>query len=186
MGCKLLPFRDYDEHEVINLFKFSGTVPVDQGTIVTITAGAGWDQSNSDTQLLGAAGKNYGNTVSDRYGVYAQVKTAATGDASPLGMLLHSVREEDENGEKLLYNPRKTAEMEVVLSGQAVPIVSRGIFLYSGTTIDGETVTPGAKLYADANGLLTATAGGTDQAVVAQALGPVDSTYKSILIKLEL
>jgi hypothetical protein len=34
--------------------------------------------------------------------------------------------------------------------------------------------------------LLTATAGGTDQAVVAQALGPVDSTYKSILIKLEL
>jgi hypothetical protein len=186
MGCKLLPFRDYDEHEVINLFRFSGTVPVDQGTIVTITNGAGWDQSNADTQFLGAAGKSYDNTVSDRYGVYAQVKTSATGDANPLGMLLHSVKETDENGEKLLYNPRKMAEMEVVLSGQAVPIVTRGIFLYSGSTIDGETVDPGAPLYSDANGLLTKTAGGADQAKVAQALGPVDATYKSILIKLEL
>ena len=35
MGCKLLPFRDYDEHEVINLFKYAGTIPADQGTIVS-------------------------------------------------------------------------------------------------------------------------------------------------------
>ena len=185
MGCKLLPFRDYDEHEVINLFKFSGSIPVDQGTVVSVTPTQGWDQTNADTQLLGAAGKAYGNTVSDRYGVSAMVQTAATGDANPLGILLHSVKEEDENGEKLLYNPRKMAEMEVVLSGQAVPIVSRGVFLYSGSTIEGQTVTPGQKLYSDANGLLT-TGNSTNQVAVAQALGAVDSTFKSILIKLEL
>ena len=183
MGCKLLPFRDYDEHEVINLFKYAGTIPADQGTIVSISNG--WDQTNADTQFLGAAGKAYSNTVSDRYGVSAAVNASATGDANPLGMLLHSVKETDENGEKLLYNPRKAAEMEVVLSGQAVPIVTRGIFLYSGSTINDQTVTAGQKLYSDANGLLT-TGNSTNQVAVAQALGAVDATYKSILIKLEL
>ena len=180
MASKLLPFRDYDEHEVINLFKYSGTIPADQGTIVSINNG--WNQSQ-ETQLLGAVGKSYQNTVSDRYGVSASVTAAGTGDANPLGMLLHSVKEEDENGEKLIYNPRKVAEMEVVLSGQAVPIVSRGVFLYSGSTINGQTA--GQKLYSDANGLLT-TGVANNQVAVAQALGDVDSTYKSILIKLEL
>ena len=75
--------------------------------------------------------------------------------------------------------------MEVVLSGQAVPIVTRGIFLYSGSTINDQTVTAGQKLYSDANGLLT-TGNSTNQVAVAQALGAVDATYKSILIKLEL
>jgi hypothetical protein len=182
MASKLLPFRDYDEHEVINLFKFSGTIPVDQGAIVSIKNG--WTQSQN-TELLGAVGKSYTNTVSDRYGVTASVQLAGTGDANPLGMLLHSVKEEDENGEKLIYNPRKVAEMEVVLSGQAVPIVSRGVFLYSGDTINDQTVSAGQKLYSDANGLLT-TGNSTNQVAVAQALGSVDSTYKSILIKLEL
>jgi hypothetical protein len=181
MASKLLPFRDYDEHEVINLFKYSGTIPVDQGTIVSVKNG--WNQSQ-ETELLGAVGKSYSNTVSDRYGVAASVTATATGDANPLGMLLHSVKEEDENGEKLIYNPRKVAEMEVVLSGQAVPIVSRGVFLYSGSTIQGQTVTAGQKLYA-AGGLLT-TGLGAGQVAVAQALGSVDSTYNSILIKLEL
>ena len=186
MGCKLLPFRDYDEHEVINLFKFSGSVPVDQGTVVSVTPTQGWDQSNTETQFLGAAGKAYANTVSDRYGVNAMVQTAGTGDANPLGILLHSVKEEDENGEKLLYNPRKMAEMEVVLSGQAVPIVSRGVFLYSGSTIVDQTVTPGQKLFSDANGLLTTGNTAGAQTPIAQALGAVDSTYNTILIKLEL
>ena len=186
MGCKLLPFRDYDEHEVINLFRWSGTVPADQGTIVTVVNTAGWQQSETDTAFLGSVGKDYHNTESQRYGVNAMVRPAVTGDTAPIGMLLHNVKEEDENGEKLIYNPRKLAEMEAVLSGQAVPIVSRGIFLYSGSTIDSQTVTPGQRLRCDANGLLTTGQAGTDHVNVAQALGPVDATYKSILIKLEL
>ena len=183
MPSKLLPFRDYDEHEVINLFKYAGTIPVDQGTIVSISEG--WTQSQN-TELLGAVGKSYNNTVSDRYGVTASVNAAGTGDANPLGMLLHSVKEEDENGEKLIYNPRKVAEMEVVLSGQAVPIVSRGVFLYSGSAIQAQTVTAGQKLYSAADGLLTTGNHLGAQVPVAQALGAVDTTYRSILIKLEL
>lgn len=100
-------------------------------------------------------------------------------------MLLYSVKEEDENGEKLKFNPRKAAEMEVVLSGQAVPVVTKGVFLYSGATIVGQTLGAGVPLYSDANGLLTTGKGGNDQKVVAQALGPVDSTYNTCLIKLD-
>ena len=32
----LRPFRDYDEHDVVNLFKYSGTIPVNKGTVVKI------------------------------------------------------------------------------------------------------------------------------------------------------
>ena len=53
----------------------------------------------------------------------------------PLGMLLYDVREDDENGEKLIFNPRKAAENDYVISGQAVPILTRGIVLYSGATL---------------------------------------------------
>ena len=185
MATTLLPFRDYDEHDVINLFKFSGTIPADAGKIVTINSG--WDQQHAEVDMIGGAGATYPDTVSQRWGINSSVRAANTGDANPLGMLLYSVKEEDENGEKLLYNPRKAAEMEVVLSGQAVPVVTKGIFLYSGATIDDQTVTAGQKLYSDGDGLLTTGYNASfNNPAVAQALGAVDTTYKTVLIKLEL
>jgi hypothetical protein len=178
---ELKPFRDYSEHDVINLYKFSGTLPADNGKVVSIQQG--WTQSD-ELDMIDSVGASYDNTVSQRWGVDAAVRAANTGDLNPLGMLLYSVREEDENGEKLKFNPRKAAEMEVVLSGQAVPVVTKGVFLYSGSTLEGQTVTAGQKLYSDANGLLTT--GNNGNPAVAQALGSVDSTYKTCLIKLEL
>ena len=179
---ELKPFRDYSDHNVLNLYKFHGTIPADAGKIVHIQAG--WKQSD-ELDMIDSVGKSYTNTVSQRWGVDASVRAATTGDAHPLGMLLYSVKEEDENGEKLKFNPRKAAEMEVVLSGQAVPVVTKGVFLYSGATIVGLTLGAGVPLYSDANGLLTTGKGGDDQKVVAQALGPVDSTYNTCLIKLD-
>ena len=34
----LRPFRDYDEHDVINLFSWSGAVPAYKGTMVKIAS----------------------------------------------------------------------------------------------------------------------------------------------------
>ena len=48
-------------------------------------------------------------------------------------MLLNDVRETDENGEKLIYNPRKAAELSAVVSGQTVPVLKRGIILAYAT-----------------------------------------------------
>ena len=109
--------------------------------------------------LLGDAGTAVNNVTSQRYGVAANVDICGSGD-TPLGMLLHDVRSTDENGELLKFNPRKAAEIEAVIEGQAVPIVTRGIFLMKD--IAGSTPTVGAKLYAVASGEISTTDGGSD------------------------
>ena len=160
----LRPFRDYNEKDVINLFAFSGTLPATKGTLVKIQAGF---KATDEISMLGNVGQSYPNTVSERYGVAAQVAVAGTGD-SALGMLLFDVRETDENGELLKFNPRKAAEMGAVISGQAVPIVTRGIFRYSGAA---GTPTAGGTAYNGANGVISAT--GTQ--VVGKFLGAADA-----------
>jgi len=182
----LLPFRDYSDHDVINLYRLadSATIPVHRGTFVK-ASGDGWQASNEDgIELNGAAGTNsISNVVSQRYGVKAEVvHTAAVTDRA-LGMTLYDVRETDENGEKLIYNPRKAVEMECVLSGQAVPIVTKGIFLYSGGTLAGESVSAGQSLYVAADGELSVTVGGGGP--VAISLGAKDAN-NHVLIHLDV
>tara|TARA_Y100001973_G_C5199696_1_gene336719 strand:- start:2083 stop:2634 length:552 start_codon:yes stop_codon:yes gene_type:complete len=151
----LRPFRDYDEKDVINLFSLQtgATLPVLKGTMVKLHT-TGW-QSDQELELLGhvASTNAITNVTSQRYGIKANVDLCGAGD-TPLGMLLHDVRSTDENGELLKFNPRKAAEMEAVIEGQAVPIVTRGIFLMKD--IAG-TPTVGAKLYAAASGEISTT-----------------------------
>lgn len=81
--------------------------------------------------------------------------------------------EYDENGEPLKYNPRKAAEIEAVISGQAVPIVTKGIFQISGIDPNGSTVTAGAPCYVGQNGLITSTALNSSYTVVTGGNGTV-------------
>jgi len=172
MAITLRPFRDYDEKDVINLYHFSGTLPATKGTLVKIQ-GNGWISSD-EIAMLGSVGNSYSNTVSERYGVSAAVATAGAAD-SPIGMMLFDVKETDENGEKLIFNPRKAAEMDVVLSGQAVPVVSRGVFLYSGTQLASDAPTAGQNLYCGANGEIITGNPGSANTKVGRALGTKDS-----------
>lgn len=143
----LKPFRQHAETDVINLF----TLQDDDGDIVASYSdlkadgakmtkgilvsvkGNGW--KNSDDPVgktgIGNPGASYDNTVSFRYGATAAVEPYKAGE-EPIGITLFDVAEVDENGEKLIYNPRKAAEMQAVVSGQAVPILTKGIILYSG------------------------------------------------------
>lgn len=164
---KLRAYRQYDEHDVINHFK-SDIVPLQNGTLVKVLSGI---KANDDNWLMvGGMGAVYGNTVAQRYSVTPSVTYANTG-STVLGMTLHDVQETDENGESLKFNPRKAAEMQVVLTGQAVPIVNRGVFHLSGTM--GSPGAGGGKAYLDdylGNGLISTT--GTTQ--VGMFLGPKD------------
>ena len=172
MAITLRPFRDYDEKDVINLYHFSGTLPATKGTLVKIQ-GNGW-VSSDEIAMLGSVGNSYSNTVSERYGVEAAVTTAGAAD-SPIGIMLFDVKETDENGEKLVFNPRKAAEMDIVLSGQAVPVVSRGVFLYSGTQLASDAPTAGQDLYCGANGEIITGNPGSANTKVGRALGAKDS-----------
>jgi len=208
MALTLKPFRQYDEHDVINMFTYDVSATVTAGVqaaaglIVGLTSG-GWKAGEdihdlSATQPNAAVNNNgYGNTLSLRYNLLAEV-AAFDGTANdsqtlaqPLGMLLHDVRTLDENGEDLRYNPRKADEMQVVVPGQAVPIVTRGIFLLhaNDTTTNNATdlasVTAGEKITVDANGHISDAGDGSD-VNIGKALGDWDASTNTVLIKLEL
>tara|TARA_R110000751_G_scaffold282487_1_gene385638 strand:- start:933 stop:1508 length:576 start_codon:yes stop_codon:yes gene_type:complete len=191
MATTLKPLHDYDPHDVINLFSWSGAVPATKGLMVKIATATGFQAGAEDpVEMFGAAGNAYGNTVSQRYRTQAQIVACGTGSAGvkdiPLGMLLYDVREEDENGEKLLFHPRKAAENDWVISGQACPVLTRGIVLYSGATLKADAVTPGLAVYAAGDGeLSTSAAHVTKSTKVGMALGG-NSSDGLIMLKLEL
>ena len=141
----LRPFRDYNEHDVLNLFRFSGTIPANKGTLVKVI-GNGW-KTTDELERLGSVGATYNN------------------------------------GEKLIFHPRKQAEMEVALSGQAVPVVTKGTFLYSGATLASESPVGGSTLYCGAAGDITT--GVASNIKVGKALGAPDADGV-VLIRLNL
>jgi hypothetical protein len=157
----LRPFRNYNEKDVVNLFTLTGT-PIDttylilatKGTLVKIV-GDGFRNDVQPDQIIGNAGQfSVNNFQALRYGTTAQVAVAssATSD-TPIGLTLFDVRELDENLEWLKYRPQKAAEMEAVLSGQTVPIVTRGLFLYSGVQVgSGTPVSAGSAVYLGLSG----------------------------------
>jgi len=148
MAHDLRPFRQYSEQDVVNLYAYSGdSTLVRKGLVVKImgdgfapdTTSNGYDVN----QRLGDVGAAYNNVVSQRYGATPKVGATASGDRA-VGLTLMDIRETDENGEKLVFNPRKAAEMGVVISGQAVPILTKGIVMYSGVTVTDANATPHA------------------------------------------
>lgn len=180
----LRTFRQYDEHDVINLFTWSGTtstngVLLQAGKLVKVNTG--FSAGNDPVDLGGDAGSAFGNTLSESWKLTANVALAGAGD-TPLGMNLVAVRDLDENGEKLLYNPRKAAEMGVVVPGQSLPIMTRGLIMVKS---DHATWVPtaGGTVYAGASGELTSSS--TGNVAVGTALGAKDSNGYA-LIKLEL
>ena len=177
--ANLKPFRDYDEHDVVNLFAVNAD-SLNKGTVV-VANGSGINFKN-DLSLDNLS--PYGDTVSAKFNVPWTVSAAASGAAKGaiVGLLLKDVRRYDENGEQLIFNPRKAAEMDVIISGQAAPILTKGLVLVSG--IVG---TP-----AFGSGAAVSNAGGGDLKVVAYTdatvgkfLGPKnDEGYA--LLKIEL
>jgi hypothetical protein len=179
----LRPLRDYDEKNVINMFTFTGqpwglTGIVNKGTLVAVASNGGWRNDNQPLNILGSYGDfSVNNVQALRYGTSAAVTFYGTGTAGimtgqtgvgggvvpsvfsgeyPIGLTLFDIRELDENTIPLKYNSRKAAELEACISGQTVPIVTRGTFLYSGLT---GTFGGGAALYAGASGTLSAYSG---------------------------
>jgi hypothetical protein len=179
----LLPFRQYDEADVINIYSYSGSIPTNRGTFVKCAFPSGWRSDDTDLSLLGSVGASFVNTNSQRWGTYAAVTScAATGDYA-VGMTLFDVREQDENGQLLKFHPRKAAEMQVVLSGQTVPLATRGLFLWSGT-INGPS-TAGLKIYPSGTSAITTNAINQNVAL-GKLLGAPNSSNGAVLIQLNI
>src|SRR5882724_1817366 len=191
----LRPLRDYNEKDVYNLYTFSGQTSsgqiINKGTLVAVAPNAGWRNDQEPLNII----SNYGdfsvnNVQALRYGTNAAVTYYGTGSSVsgfpgeyPIGITLFDVRELDENLIPLKYNPRKAAELEACISGQTVPIVSRGTFLYSGLT---GSFGGGSPIYGGVSGVITAQNNATGNLVqVGIALGGTGADG-SALIRLGL
>jgi hypothetical protein len=122
----LLPFRSYSEHDVVNLY--SCNTVATKGTLVRLITPIDKNVLNlSNTSV----GNKFPNTINNNFDIIGRVEIVSaynTVPAAVLGLLLCDVRETDENGERLIFNPRKMAEMGVVMPIiHAVPILTRGI-----------------------------------------------------------
>lgn len=151
MAIRLLPFRQYDEQDVVNMYALvdaavnvsvTGVGTGDAGVFVRVSAG------NFDLDPVSYGADSYlGKTDYPFVGansypkVNLKITPAASGDLTNcLGLTLRQTAQFDENGEKLLYYRQKAEELMCVLPGQAVPVATRGIFTLSKDAIDGTLV----------------------------------------------
>ena len=151
-NTKLKPYRQVYEGDIVNLFAYSGAIPVTAGTVVQ-GGGSGWRPDDTDSNQIGNVGVGFGNTLSTRWGTLPFAIDATTG-APILGILLYDVREQDENGLLYKFNPQKAAENNHVLSGQTAPILVQGFVLISGV-FNGATVAVGSMAYPSGAGVIT-------------------------------
>jgi hypothetical protein len=161
MSLRLYPFRQYSEYDVINLFA-SDTVDTlpstngngSAGVFVKVSAGnLDLDPITYATNDTVLGKTDYPFLGAAQYPSVPLTFSAATTGAPVLGITLNQTLLTDENGEKLLYNPIKRAELQAVLSGQAVPVATRGIFTLADTAIDwvDANMAPNSHLLISAN-----------------------------------
>jgi len=152
MALRLYPFRQYSDHDVINLF--ANQIVDDNpstdgdgsaGVLVKVLSG----DLKKDTIDFMASSSYLGKTDypflgADKYPTVPLRCIAATTGAPVLGVTLNQTVANDENGEKLIYNPIKRDELQAVLSGQAVPVATKGLFTFANTAYtEGATFIPG-------------------------------------------
>ncbi len=192
---KLLPFRQYDEKDVINLFSLA---PVAGGTDYVNLKVGGSASGNGDnwsgTAVMAKSGNTLGGDapgLSDNESYLGAVQNdlghtlgqgsqypmaggqvdplAVTSNVKFLGITLRATLAYDENMEKLLYYQRKLEELQAVLPKQAVPIATRGMFtLTTGASTSAAAIIDTSLLVG--NGLISA-ANGKFGAAAAPAAG---------------
>lgn len=145
---KLKPFRDYSEHDVINMFSYPETA--NAGTLVKIDTN--WKDSYAEGLLLTNLSST-NNTISSSFAPVGKLlQTTASTDLA-IGILLKDVREYDENGKPLVYEPQLLAERNAVVPQQAVPVLTRGLILINDIqAVGGNYPAIGAAAYVGTSG----------------------------------
>lgn len=164
MALRLLPFRQYVEQDVINLYSLDttglsaalGNPDTDggnaAGTLVEITKGdfdAGIEYTNDSylgkTSYPHVGGNGYPKVTG------MQIKPH-DGTGAALGFALRQTLTHDENGEKLLYYRQKMIELQAVLPGEVVPVLTRGVITLSADALEGSAPAIGGDVFAAAGG----------------------------------
>ena len=201
MALRLLPFRQYAEQDVINMFALQADEVLektdstnsgggDQGVFVKVTAG-GLDNGPTTyddvyKNYLGMDPANVPYVGKDQYPrVTTEVGVANSGD-NAIGVTLYQTAKNDENGQKLLYYPQKKLEQQAVLPGESVPVLSRGIIAVSassGTANGAQGLDLSSEIAAGTNvvGAGVGLINGGKLAIAAADIGATDGQFGTIL-----
>ena len=144
----LLPFRIYNDGDVINWYSLDGTGL--NGQLVSLETGvqsgtSGTNSQNPENSFGGylagvSVGASYTNTMSYRYANNRKVRASVSGDSiyNALGFTLHTTATVDENLNPLVNLPYdRVTERGYVLSGFSVPILTQGVFTLKSTNYNG-------------------------------------------------
>lgn len=178
MAKRILPYRDYSEHDVLNLFSLdTGAYTIanaksdavagsafDSGVVVKVNPlkgelpgdlPGGLSEHASDEDLRNYLGASP-TSAHIGYNAYPYngmtVEPAGAGDVA-VGITLRETLAYDENGEKLLYYKQKLDEAQAVLPGQTVPVLTRGLVLLDSNAVTGNPGV-GVQLEVGADGTL--------------------------------
>ena len=178
MAKRILPYRDYSEHDVLNLFSLdTGAYTIanaksdavagsafDSGVVVKVNPlkgelpgdlPGGLSEHDSDEDLRNYLGASP-TSAHIGYNAYPYngmtVEPAGAGDVA-VGITLRETLAYDENGEKLLYYKQKLDEAQAVLPGQTVPVLTRGLVLLDSNAVTGNPGV-GVQLEVGADGTL--------------------------------
>jgi hypothetical protein len=149
----LKPYRVISEFDVVNHYKFvSAAGTGDAGVPVSISVGFNGQNGGPVVVSNLAAGLNNGNTYSPRWGVTPAV-TGTTSGQIPFGITLYKTQEVNQFGYSYLYDKQRKDEAEAVVSGEAVPIATKGtLSVYVGTGASPQP-SPTAARFAIVNGV---------------------------------
>jgi hypothetical protein len=176
----LLPFRQYADAEVIQLYSadFTGQA----GTLVTLQTANQEPSQGAGAYTTSAPLTAFTNVGNYAYNNPRKVRPATTDDNKfqMLGLTLYTVATHDENGIPLRGLPYdKTLERGFVQTGFTVPVLARGIVTIKQSQVAG-TVAAGSIAIAGTNGTITALANSAANTIVvgtgAYAIGKFLST----------
>lgn len=126
---QLKPFRAYDEHDVINLY----SLLENSGNAGDLVQFSSWNPSDSDGYDATNNLSPFPGLTIPRYVNKAKVALSTSGSTNVCaGILLWDVRTNDALGRPLIYDAQRWNELQVVYSGQTVPLAKRGMFVVSG------------------------------------------------------
>lgn len=171
MAKRILPYRDYSEHDVVNLFALDvssatladmvpgGSGDFDAGVVVKVSAGALPGDTPSTLETSGSLRDYLGASFSgahigfNAYPSNGMTVVPADGSGATLGITLRETLAFDENGEKMLYYKQKLDEAQGVLPGETVPVLTKGMVLLAASAFSAAP-TLGDDLEVDSSGTL--------------------------------
>jgi len=170
MALRLLPFRQYDEKDVVNGYYLNfGSHrdslenpdvdgPCSNGVLVHVDGGnlnedviSYVDNDSNDH----TPAKSYGSPIGRNDYPYNPKSIRAVDNAAGenvLGITLNQTLKYDENGEPLQYRAQKRDELQAVLPLRPVPVATKGLFMFNSNAFyTGDSFSIGTSLMAANN-----------------------------------